>query len=335
MSEAPAIVILAAGHGTRMYSHKPKVLHRLMGRPLIDHVLNAARYLNPARLVVVTGFGAGAVEAEAKAFTAALPGGPAPIFARQAEQLGTGHAVLQAKEALAGFGGTVVIMYGDMPLISPGTLDGFLKAHQALQAHLSVLTVTLDDPGAYGRVIRDSGRWLERIVEARDATDEERQVREINSGLYAVDGRHLFGALEGLKTDNDQKEYYLPDIVTAFRAQGLTAAAVEIPPSLAYEVEGANNRYELARLEAILKDRINESWMRAGVTMMGPLSTFIECTVKLARDVTLWPSVILTGRTTVGEGAEIGPFCHLNDCAIAPGARVPGHQCLTGVEIKP
>ncbi len=327
MSEAPAVLIMAAGRGTRMYSEKPKVLHELMGRPLLAHVVNAARYLKPAKLVVVTGFGAEEVEREIAAFMASVkrPEGEAPLvplFVRQTEQLGTGHAAAQARELLKDFPGPVVILSGDVPLISPNTLDGFLKAHQALGAHISVLTVELDDPAAYGRIIRDEANWLERIVEFRDATDEERRIREINSGLYVAEAAPLFESIERLSPDNDQKEYYLTDVVADFRARGLIAAAVEIPQSLAYEVEGINNRYELAQAQAVLKDRINEAWMRAGVTMLGPLSTFVECSVRLSKDVTLWPSVILTGRTTVGEGAEIGPFCRLHDCAVAPGAKV-------------
>jgi bifunctional UDP-N-acetylglucosamine pyrophosphorylase/glucosamine-1-phosphate N-acetyltransferase len=257
-----------------------------------------------------------------------------PIFVRQTEQLGTGHAVAMARDALKDFPGPIIIMAGDVPLISPNTLDGFLKAHQALKADLSVLTVEMDDPAAYGRIIRDEANWLESIVEFRDATDEQRQIREINSGLYLAEAGKLFESIERLSPNNDQKEYYLTDVVADFRARGLTAAAIEIPQSIAYEVQGINNRYELAEAQAILKDRINEAWMRAGVTMLGPLSTFVECGVRLAQDVTLWPSVILSGRSTVGQGAEIGPFCHLHDCRVEPGAKVPGHQSLSGTDFS-
>ncbi|UQZ89123.1 hypothetical protein C4J81_07895 [Deltaproteobacteria bacterium Smac51] len=338
-SPAPAVLILAAGRGTRMFSEKPKVLHQLMGRPLVAHVINAARYLAPAKLVVVTGFGAEEVEREVSDFmdAARRPEGEAalnPVFVRQTEQLGTGHAVAMAKDVLKDFPGPILIMAGDVPLISPNTLDGFLKAHQALRADLSVLTVEMEDPAAYGRIIRDEANWLESIVEFRDATDEQRQIREINSGLYLAEAAKLFESIDRLSPDNEQKEYYLTDVVSDFRTRGLTAAAIEIPEAFAYEVQGINNRYELAGAQAILKDRINEAWMRAGVTMLGPISTFIECTVRLAKDVTLWPSVILTGHTTVGEGAEIGPFCHLHDCRVEAGAKVDGQQSLSGQELK-
>ncbi|MDL2227145.1 NTP transferase domain-containing protein, partial [Deltaproteobacteria bacterium OttesenSCG-928-M10] len=249
---APAVLILAAGRGTRMKSEKPKVLHPLMGRPLIEHVINAALYLQPAKVVVVTGFGADEVEADVSAFMADLsekrgPAAvPSPVFVRQTEQLGTGHAVSMAREALAGFPGPVMIMSGDVPLIAPDTLDGFLKAHQALEAGISVLTVRLEDPAAYGRIIRDEANWLERIVEYRDATDEQRLINEINSGLYVAGAAGLFAAIDRLTPNNDQKEYYLTDVIADFRRQGLTAAAVEIPDCLAYEVGGINDRYELA-----------------------------------------------------------------------------------------
>ena len=327
---APAILILAAGRGTRMKSETPKVLHRLMGRPLVEHVINAALYLGPAKVVMVTGFGAEEVEADVAAFMDEMRGKrgpeavPEPVFVRQAEQLGTGHAVAMAREVLEEFPGPLIILSGDVPLISPNTLDGFLKGHLALGADMSVLTVTLRDPAAYGRIIRDEAGWLERIVEFRDADEWERAVREINTGFYVADAGKLFDSITRLSPANDQNEYYLTDVPADFRSRGLKAAAVEIPENSAFEVGGINDRYELAEVQAVLKDRINEAWMRAGVTMLDPLSTYIESSVRLARDVTLWPGVILTGRTTVGQGAEIGPYSHLHDFGVEAGAQIPG-----------
>ena len=222
----PAVLILAAGRGTRMKSESPKVLHRLLGRPLVEHVLNAALYLNPVKVVLVTGFQAEAVEADVSAFLDDLRGKrgaeavPEPLFARQTEQLGTGHAVAMARPHLEDFPGPVVIIYGDVPLISPNTLDGLLKAHQALAADLSALTVRLDDPSAYGRIIRDEQGWLKRIVEFRDADEAERLVREINAGLYVAEAARLYEAIERLKPNNDQGEYYLTDVVGVFLSQG-------------------------------------------------------------------------------------------------------------------
>ena len=324
-----AVLILAAGRGTRMKSEKPKVLHPLMGRPLIEHVINACLYLEPERLVVVTGFKAEDVELGVSAFIEELSGKrrpPKPGFARQAEQLGTGHAVSMAREALADFSGQLIIMSGDVPLISPNTLDGFLKAHLNLKADLSVLTVALEEPAAYGRVIRDEAGWLERIVEYRDASDAERNINEINSGLYIADSKALFQSIENLKADNAQQEYYLTDVVADFRSRGLSAAAVEIPANYAFEVQGINDRFELAQVQDFLRSRINESWMRAGVTMLDQNSVYIEGKVRLAADVTLWPGVILTGRTNIGAGAEVGPYCRLHDCLVPAGHSVPGYQ---------
>lgn len=339
-SPSPAVLIMAAGRGTRMKSALPKVLHNLMGHALVEHVLNAALYLAPVKVVVVTGFEAEAVENRLTAFMESLAAErgsentPELVFARQEEQLGTGHAVSMAREALEGFQGPVLIMSGDVPLISPNTLDGFLKAHETLQADISVLTVRMDDPAAYGRIIRDEGNWLEKIVEYRDASEEQRSINEVNSGFYVAESSALFRSIASLSTDNEQNEYYLTDVAADFRSRGLKAAAIELPRYLAYEAGGINDRYELAEAQAILKDRINESWMRGGVTMLGPVSTHIETTVRLANDVTLWPGVILTGKTVIGEGAEIGPYCRLHDCRVEAGAKVAGNRCLDGQTIS-
>lgn len=326
-----AILILAAGRGTRMKSEKPKVLHHLMGRPLVEHVIKAALHLGPERLVLVTGYGADEVESCVSAFLeerAAQGGSPVPrlLFVRQAEQLGTGHAVAQTMGGLADFSGRLLIMSGDVPLISPSTLDCFVEAHQNLGAKLSVLTASLEDPAAYGRVIRDEKGWLERIVEYRDASEEQRRVKEINTGLYLADSASLFQSIENLSPKNDQKEYYLTDVAADFRRRGLLAAAVEINNDCAFELRGINDRYELAQAQGYLRQRINEAWMRAGVTMMDPGSIYIESQARLAADVTLWPGVVLTGPCVISSGAEIGPYCRLHNCVVPAGMKVPAHQ---------
>lgn len=326
-----AVLILAAGRGTRMKSEKPKVLHPLMGRPLVEHVINAALHLEPERLVLVTGYGAEEVESSVSAFLeerAAQGGNPAPrtFFVRQAEQLGTGHAVAQTVDCLGGFSGRLLIMAGDVPLISPATLGYFVEAHQNLGADLSVLTTGLEDPKAYGRVIRDEKGWLERIVECRDASEEERRVKEINTGLYLADSASLFQSIENLSPKNDQKEYYLTDVAADFRRRGLLAAAVKINNDCAFELRGINDRYELSQAQGYLRQRINEAWMMAGVTMMDPASVYIESQARLAADVTLWPGVILTGACVISAGAEIGPYCRLHNCLVPAGMKVPAHQ---------
>jgi bifunctional UDP-N-acetylglucosamine pyrophosphorylase/glucosamine-1-phosphate N-acetyltransferase len=319
------VVVLAAGQGVRMRSELPKVLHEIMGRPMLAHVLNAVRYLEPDPLVVVTGHGAERVEAAAAGFKA--------VFVRQDQRLGTGHAVSMAAPVLAGRPGTVMILPGDVPLISPQTLFDFLDAHRALAADLSVLSVRVEWPGAYGRIIRDQGGWLQRVVEARDATEVELAINEVNSGVYAADGPKLLEALTRLAPDNDQKEYYLTDVVEIFRGMGWSAAAVEGPDAM--ELQGVNDRRELALLQSISRERINLSWLLAGVTMADPSTAHIEPSVKLAQDVRLGQGVVLTGATTVGPGAVIGPYCCLRDVEVGARANLGPHLALESASIPP
>ena len=324
MAEQTAVLVLAAGKGTRMKSDLAKVLHPLMGQPLLAHVLNSARYVRPERIVVVVGHQAELVER-------ALAGEEL-IFARQTEQLGTGHAVAAAREALADFQGTVLILSGDVPLLSPQTMMDFLAAHRESRVSLSVLTVDLADPGHYGRVIRDQDGYLQRIVEARDAGPEELAVTEINTGIYAADVKPLFEAVARLGTDNDQREYYLTDVAEDFRNRGLKAAAIMCPDP--QEVLGVNDRSELARIGDILRYRTNQAWMRAGVTMIDPDSIYIETSVRLSPDVTVWPSVCLLGRTHVASGAVIEAGCWLKDVVIGAKAVIRKGSVLEGAAVE-
>ena len=327
MSQNTAVLVLAAGKGTRMKSDLIKVLHPLMGQPMLAHVLNAASYLNPSRVVVIVGHQADLVEG---AFTDL-----GLTFVHQEEQLGTGHAVASAREALSDFQGTVLILSGDVPLLSPQTMMDFLAAHRESQVPLSVLTVDLPEPGAYGRIIRDDEGYLLEIVEARDASAEQRSITEINAGIYAADTTLLLEAVERLTPDNDQKEYYLTDVVADFRSQGLPVAAILCPDH--EEVMGINDRVELARATAHLRTRTNLAWMTAGVTMIDPASVYIETAVKLSGDVTIWPGVSLLGKTLVGPSTIIGPNSVLADVevgagvvlgpgVVAEGVRIPDHS---------
>ncbi|MBW1709148.1 MAG: NTP transferase domain-containing protein [Deltaproteobacteria bacterium] len=243
-----SVLVLAAGKGTRMKSDLAKVLHPMLGQPMLAHVLKAVRALKPERLVVVTGYQADRVEA--------VVGGKDIIFVQQIEQLGTGHAVSVAREVLEDFSGTVLILYGDLPLLLPQTMTDFLEIHKKSEVPLSVLTVELEEPGAYGRIIRDGNGFLARIVEARDAAPEELSVKEINTGIYAVSGSVLFDLIGKLNQNNDQQEYYLTDIVGLARNQGLLAAAVMT--SDPGEVLGINDQAELARSIEVIKARIGE-----------------------------------------------------------------------------
>ncbi|MDR1677374.1 MAG: NTP transferase domain-containing protein [Deltaproteobacteria bacterium] len=320
---APAVVVLAAGKGTRMKSELPKVLHPVMGRPIITHVLNAARYLSPARLIVVTGYKSEQVEAEISSF--------GPTFVRQDNPKGTGQAVQCATKALEGHDGPVVILPGDVPLISPQTLIDFCDAHQALGVLLSVLTVRVADPSGYGRIVRDQKGWLERIVEHRDADETELAIDEINSGFYIADGSVLREAIFDLKPNNAQNEYYLTDVVAEFRARGHLAAAIQGPDPL--EVQGINDRRELALAQSILRRRINDSWLLFGVTMDDPATTYIESSVKLSKDVSLGPGVMLTGSTKVGPGTVIGPYCRLRNVEVEQGISLGAHLDLADLKL--
>jgi bifunctional UDP-N-acetylglucosamine pyrophosphorylase/glucosamine-1-phosphate N-acetyltransferase len=314
-----AVIILAAGLGKRMKSSKPKVLHEILGRPLITYAIHAAQYLNPSKICVVVGHGA----EEVKAKVAGLKG---VCFALQSAPLGTGHATLASLEVLKEHEGLVLILPGDVPLISPQTLLDFLLAHKTLESDLSVLTVELDNPEAYGRIIRDSGGWLDRIVEFKDATSYERDILEINSGIYLTEAKELYPALESLDNNNAQEEYYLTDIVAIVKAKGKLCSAILSPDS--GEVQGVNDRVDLYRCQETLRLKINESWLRAGVTMADPYSTHIESQVKLEKDVVLGPGVVLLGSTKVSEGATIGPYAVIKDTFIEKGRVILPHAVL-------
>ncbi|MDR1314209.1 MAG: NTP transferase domain-containing protein [Deltaproteobacteria bacterium] len=323
-SDPPAAVVLAAGMGKRMKSGTPKVLHKVMGRALLAYVLNAVQYLRPGKVLVVVGHRAEEVER-------ALGSPPGLEYVVQAEQLGTGHAVWSARSALDGWKGPVVILPGDAPLVSPQTMLDFLAAHRALGAPLSVLTAELDEPASYGRVVRDPAGWLERIVEYRDADEGTRAIREVNAGVYAADTGALFGALEAVRPQNAQSEYYLTDVVGILRSRGELVSAVTGPDPR--EIQGVNDRADLARCQETLKLRINEAWLRAGVTFHDPYSTYVEPSVRLERDCVLGPGAVLAGQTRIGEGAVVGPYAVLTDVEIGPGARVAPHATLSGVAV--
>ncbi len=309
-----AVVVLAAGEGKRMHSALPKVLHSVGGVSLLGHAVQAARALDPEHLVVVVGHGRdqvcellAQVDSDATAVV-------------QHEQRGTGHAVRIALEDLDAVDGTVVVTCADTPLLTARTLSGLLAGHVESQASATLLTVEVDDPAGYGRVLRAEDGSVRAIVEDRDASDEQRAVREINSGVYAFDGTALLQALRELSSDNSQGEEYLTDVVAAFgRADRPVAARVLADPS---EVRGVNDRIQLAEVGALLRDRVLSGWMRAGVTVIDPATTWVDATVRLAADVELRPGTQLLGATSVGAGATIGPDTTLTDSEVGAGAQV-------------
>jgi bifunctional UDP-N-acetylglucosamine pyrophosphorylase/glucosamine-1-phosphate N-acetyltransferase len=298
-----AVVILAAGKGTRMKSELVKVLHPIAGSPMLSYSLDLARSLKPSRLVVVVGFQADLVQEKCKAEDV--------IFAIQKEQLGTGHAVQTAQSALRSFQGTVLILSGDVPLLTGETTKGFLQAHQDRHATLSVMTVELENPRGYGRVFRHADGSLLRITEDKDLKPGEENVREINTGIYCVDADFLFFALAQVTPHNAQKEYYLTDIVA--RASAEKKSVLPFLAKDALEVMGINTRVELAQANQGMRKKIAEQHMFDGVTLIDPETTYIDREVKIGRDSVIHPNCHLLGRTSFGIGCLIEPGCKIAD----------------------
>lgn len=313
------VVILAAGEGTRMKSATPKVLHAMAGRSLLGHVIEAAATLEPHHLVVVTGHGRDEVQAHIDEVA------PWAVTVVQEQQNGTGHAVRVALAGLAERGievdsGPVVVLTGDTPLLTGGTLVNLMIEHDATAAAATVLTTRLDDPTGYGRIVRSADGSVAAIVEHRDADEAQLRIDEVNSGMYAFDSAALASGLGRITTDNSQGEEYLTDVIALLRGDGLTVSASVCPD--ADDILGVNDRVQLAEAAAIMRDRINVEWMRAGVTMADPASTWLDVDVELDRDVLLRPQVTLRGPTSVASGAVIGPGTTLTSCEVGEGAEV-------------
>ncbi len=307
-----AAVILAAGKGTRMKSNLHKVLHPVAGRPMLLHLIAEVGALSPARIVVVTGAGREQVEA------AVAPHGVA--VAVQAEQLGTGHAVRQAEAALAGFAGDVLVLYGDVPLVTAGTMRRMVeRLHAADTPAAVVLGFRPADPGAYGRVIADADGRIARMVEYKDATDAERAETLCNSGLMAVRGADLWALLSRVGNDNAAGEYYLPDIVMLAAADGRGSAVIETG---ADEVAGVNSRGELAAVEAGWQARRRAEAMAAGVTLVAPETVWFAHDTVIGRDVTVGQNVVFGPGVTIAEDATIHAFSHIEGATVGQGAEV-------------
>ena len=318
MSELVA-VILAAGKGTRMKSKLPKVLHKIGGKPMLQHVLDAADAAGAARKVVVVGHEAELVEAMV---------GEQAQMALQAEQLGTGHAVMQTEAVLKDFCGTVMIICGDTPLLEAAELKKFYEGHVASQAAATVLTAFMDDPAGYGRIIRDADGNVLGIVEEKDAVLEQKAIKEINTGIYCVEAPLLFEVLSTLTCDNAQGEYYLTDVLAKLNAMGKKVGGVATADS--DMIMGINSRRQLAEAENIMRQRILNKLMDDGVTIMDPVSTFIEKGVEIGQDTVIYPYTWLEGTTKIGEDCQIGPNVRLTNVRIGNTAElqfVYGHDC--------
>lgn len=301
-------VILAAGKGTRMKSKLPKVLHKAGGKSMVQHVIDAAKAAGAKRNIVVTGFG-GEMVREALGVQAE--------FAEQTEQLGTGHAVLQTADLLASETGTVMVLCGDTPLLTGDLLKKLYDEHVAAGAKATVLTAIMPDATGYGRIIRMADGSVEKIVEHKDATDAEREVKEVNSGIYCFDAVALFESLKKVTNDNAQGEYYLPDVLEILQKQGEKIWAVAADD---YESTlGINSRLQLAGAEKILRRRKNEELMAAGVTIMDPATTYIDADVVVGADTVIYPMTWLEGETVIGSECEIGPSVRFQNVKCGSG----------------
>ncbi|MGW2685889.1 bifunctional UDP-N-acetylglucosamine diphosphorylase/glucosamine-1-phosphate N-acetyltransferase GlmU [Streptomyces sp. NPDC001414] len=311
-----AVVVLAAGEGTRMKSATPKVLHEICGRSLVGHVLAASRELNPKHLVVVVGHAREQVGEHLGAID------PAARTAVQEKQNGTGHAVRMALEELGGaVEGTVVVVCGDTPLLTGATLARLAETHHGDGNAVTVLTAEVPDATGYGRIVRDEASGaVTAIVEHKDASAAQRAIREINSGVFAFDGQLLADALGKVRTDNSQGEEYLTDVLGILREAGHRVGASVAADHR--EIAGINNRVQLAEARRILNDRLLERAMLAGVTVVDPATTWVDVTVTFEQDAVVLPGTLLQGSTHVGEGAEVGPNSRLRDTRVGAGARV-------------
>ena len=309
-----AAIVLAAGLGKRMRSLLPKVLHPVCGKPMLFYPLEVLKALKVEKTVVVVGHGGDAVRerfAESRV-----------SFVTQEKQLGTGHAVRCAERSFQSFTGELLILSGDVPLIQSGIISELMRVHRRRRAVLSLVTMALEKPTGYGRIIRNDKGAVERVVEEKDAAPDEMKVGEVNAGLYLVDARFLFANLKRLTSRNAQGEYYLPDLIPLALKEGETVAAVvHREPQ---EVMGVNNRVELAEANTLMRERINSYHMMRGVTMVDPRTTYIDYGIAIGRDTLIAPNVFLKGATKIGPG-----------CTIEEGAGIIDSSLDRAVEVKP
>ncbi|MEM1278617.1 MAG: bifunctional UDP-N-acetylglucosamine diphosphorylase/glucosamine-1-phosphate N-acetyltransferase GlmU [Cyanobacteria bacterium P01_H01_bin.152] len=304
-----AVVVLAAGKGTRMKSALPKVLHPLGGRSLVECVLDSLKDVDPLHRLVVVGY-------EANQVKTALAHLPDVTFIEQTEQLGTGHAVQQVLPHLTDFSGDLLVLNGDVPLLRPSTLRHMIEVHQARQNEATLLTAQFLDPTGYGRVFCNDDDVVTEIIEHRDCTEAQRQNHRINAGVYCFKWSALAKILPHLKADNDQKEYYLTDVVKDM------TPVVAVDVTDAQEIQGINNRKQLAEAFSILQDRIKDEWMTAGVTFLEPDTTTVDITVQIEPDVIIEPQTHLRGNTVIGSGSRIGPGSLIENSVVGRNANI-------------
>lgn len=312
-----AAIILAAGQGTRMKSNTPKVLHKLLGKPMLKYVVDAARTAGADPVMVVVGFGGDQVQTTI---------GSGVEYIWQKERLGTGHAILIAKEQLAQVSGDLLVLYGDTPLISSETLTALIKIRQAAKAAAAVLTVQLEAGGGYGRIIRDCSGQITGIVEAKDANPAQLAINEVNTGIYCFAVEPLLQVIEELTPANAQGEYYLTDVIKLMVGRGMLVTGMAAGD--AAEMMGPNDRLQLAQTERHLKRSINQHWMLEGVTLVDPEFTYIGPDVVIGCDTIIHPGTILQGKTVIGGGCELGPHTSIVDAVIGDKTMVKFSQII-------
>lgn len=313
-------VVLAAGQGTRMKSKLYKVLHPVCGKPMVEHVVDQIKTLNMDKIVTIVGHGADNVQEQL---------GGKSEFVKQEEQLGTAHAVLQAKDLLADKEGTTLVVCGDTPLIRSETVDALLKYHHEKRAKATILTTSLEDPTGYGRIIRDDLGIVGKIVEQKDASSEEKAVKEINTGTYCFDNAALFDALSKVTNDNAQGEFYLPDVIKILKDAEEVVAAYRMESS--DESLGVNDRVALAEATKLMQKRINEKHMRNGVTLINPENTYIDVDVEIGQDTVIESGVTIKGNTVIGDDCTITSGSDIQDSVIGSGVLI---RCSAVIESK-
>ena len=317
-------MVLAAGQGTRMKSDLPKVLHKLSGLAMIDHVLDAAEALSPSTVTVVVGH-------KAEHIKDRLKGRESVQIVVQEPQLGTAHALLQTEPVLRGLSGTVVLLSGDVPLLRAATLQRLVETHRGAGAAATVVTATVERPYGYGRVVRSKGRIV-RIVEERDASPGQRRIREINGGIYAFDLDGLFEALRAIASQNAQGEYYLTDLVAIYRRRKLPVETLMVDnPD---EIRGINSRTELAEVSRIVRQNKNEELMAAGVTLVDPATTYIDAGVEIGPDTVIHPGVVIQGQTRIGPACEIQAHVRIVDSTIGAHVSVNSFCLIVGSTVE-
>src|SRR5678815_1536996 len=317
------IVILAAGQGTRMKSRLPKVLHQMAGKPLIEHVIRTAETVKPATVTLVVGHGADIV----RSFIGSRPN---TSYVLQEPQLGTAHALQQAESILSGSSGTLLLLSGDVPMLRPSTLRRLVETHRDARAAATVVTAVVERPYGYGRIVRTKGR-IARIVEERDASPHVRQIREINSGIYAFDLAPLFDALRGIASQNAQGEYYLTDLIAIYHRRKLTVETMVADNPV--EIRGINSRTELAEVSRLVRQKKNEELMAAGVTIVDPATTYIDPEVEIGSDTVIHPGVVLEGRTRIGSMCEIQAHVRIADSELGDRVKINNFCLLTNVRV--